>query len=90
MSKFERPDAWEALEQEELAFWRRRSLAERAAAACQLANELLSVDRQQRPGPSVGDDPRRVEKLAGWIALKERLRGHVGNPASSKTSSDVR
>ncbi|HUH05981.1 MAG TPA: hypothetical protein VML75_28520 [Kofleriaceae bacterium] len=91
MTKFDQPEAWAALEAEDLRFWRCRSAAERAAAVMALSREFVAVQRQgAQLGEEAVDRVRRAEKLRVWVLLKERLRCRSVNLESSKTSSAER
>lgn len=88
VTKFDRPDAWRALETEDFAYWAEHSIEDRCASVIGLSSELLAVQRQGDPDHvEAADQIRRGEKLQGWIALKERLRWSSANRQSSKTSS---
>lgn len=90
-TKFDRPDAWQALAQEDRAYWAERSIEDRSAAVIALSSELLAVQRQGDPSRvETADRHRRAEKLREWIALKERLRWPSAIRQNSKTSSAER
>jgi hypothetical protein len=90
-SKFDRPEAWQALEAEEREYWARRSVTERAASVLALAQELLAVQREgDARRAEAADRARRADKLQGWILLKERLRCPSASRRSSRTSSAER
>lgn len=90
-TKFDRPDAWQALEAEDRAYWAQRTIEDRSASVIALSSELLAVQRQGDPSHvEAADRIRRAEKLRGWIALKERVRWPSAIRQSSKTSSAER
>ncbi len=87
-TKFDRPEAWRALDAEDREFWARRTPEDRAASVLALSMELWTVGQDDKSGRiAAADRHRRDEKLRAWILLKERLRCQSASQENSRTFS---